>query len=141
MKKDSIKGLIIKIIYVLFWSVSLLFATFPLFFMGEMKFDFQNDLKPEALLSYIFPFIMSMVIFLLDVIYGFIIEGRREQYKNIVPSLVFVTLYLLCFIFSLYMGKWIFFLSGWLCLTMLKMIKTEDLPDSVTYPKGRIVLE
>lgn len=134
------KDLFIKVLYVLVWSAGLLFATFPLFYMGGMDFSFQENLTNKVLLGYIFPFITSMLIFLIDIIYTTICEGRKGGYKDVPLSWMLLGGYLLCFVFSLFMGKWIFFIIGWLCLTGLKLIKTESLP-CVAYQKVSVVEE
>ena len=144
--------LIINVLYVLVWSLGLMFATFPNLISGEMKFDFQNNLNNDAVMKYIFPFIMAMAIYLIDVLYVSMAEERSGNYKGVTLSwallggfllfFVFSLLggFILFFVFSLLGGKCLFFVLGWLCLTALKFIKTDTLPPAV-YPTVSIVVE
>lgn len=133
MKKEKNRNLAIKVLYVLVWSAGLLAATFPLFYVGSMDFAFQSNHGNDALKTYIFPFVMSMLIFLIDVVYSTVCEGRKGCYKDVALSWILFGGYMLFFVLSLFWGKWLFFILGWLCLTLLKLIKTEAVPDS-TYP-------
>jgi len=134
------KDLIIKVLYVLVWSLGLMFATFPNLISGEMKFDFQNNLNNDAVMKYIFPFIMAMAIYLIDVLYVSMAEERSGNYKGVTLSWALLGGFLLFFVFSLLGGKCLFFVLGWLCLTALKFIKTDTLPPAV-YPTVSIVEE
>lgn len=134
------KELIIKILYVLIWSLGLMFATFPYLISGEMKFDFQNNLDNDTLMKYIFPFIMAMAIYLIDVLYVSMAEERSGNYKGVTVSWALLGGFLLFFVFSLLGGKCLFFILGWLCLSALKFIKTDMLPPAV-YPTVSIVEE
>lgn len=134
------KDLIIKVLYVLVWSLGLMFATFPKLISGEMKFDFQNNLNNDAVMKYIFPFIMAMAIYLIDVLYVSMAEERSGNYKGVTLSWALIGGFLLFFVFSLLGGKSLFFVLGWLCLTALKFIKTDTLPPAV-YPTVSIVEE
>ena len=134
------KDLIIKVLYVLVWSLGLMFATFPNLISGEMKFDFQNNLNNDAVMKYIFPFILAMAIYLIDVLYVSMAEERSGNYKGVTLSWALLGGFLLFFVFSLLGGKSLFFVLGWLCLTALKFIKTDTLPPAV-YPTVSIVEE
>lgn len=128
-----------RIGYIISWSIGLLFATFPHFFDGEMTFDFKGMTLTEARDSYIFPFVMAMVLFLVDVVYGYMKEMIDGQYTNVIGVISFLILFLLGFILSVSvdnpnMARWCFIIS-WIALSMMKFLKT-DLYEIKKYPKG-----
>lgn len=127
--KNNIKRLIVKIIYVLIWSLGLLYASFPKFFMkgnDGISWGFQETMNNVTKTDYIFPYIMAMLLFLIDVIYSFILEKWRGKESRIIETLIGVSAFMFCFIMSLSYGKWVFFIIGWVCLTAIKFLKTDS---------------
>jgi len=119
--------------------MGLLYATFPHFFDGKMSFDFRNKTLGEACDAYIFPFVMAMVLFLIDVIYGYIKETIDGHYTHVVGVIVFLVLFLLGFVLSVSLenpnlSRWCFIVS-WICLSVMKFLKT-DLYDLEKYPQA-----
>lgn len=127
--KNNIKRLIVKIIYVLIWSLGLLYASFPKFFMkgnDGISWGFQETMNNVTKTDYIFPYIMAMLLFLIDAIYSFILEKWRGKESRIIETLIGVSAFMFCFIMSLSYGKWVFFIIGWVCLTAIKFLKTDS---------------
>ena len=127
--KNKTKCLIVRIIYVLIWSFGLLYASFPKFFLkggNGISWGFQETMDNVTKTEYIFPYIMAMLLFLIDVIYSFILEKWRGKENRIIETLIGVSAFMFCFIMSLSYGKWIFFIIGWFCLTIIKFLKTDS---------------
>lgn len=132
-----------RIGYIFSWSIGLLYATFPHFFGGEMSFDFRNQTLSDACDAYIFPFVMAMVLFLIDVIYGYIKEMIDGHYTHVVGVIAFLVLFLIGFVLSLSVSdpsvaRWCFIIS-WVCLSFMKLLKTDlygdkRLPRAVKVP-------
>lgn len=118
-----------RIGYIISWSVGLLYATFPHFFDGKMSFDLRNMTMTEACDTYIFPFVMAMVLFLIDVIYGYIKEMICGHYSHVIGVISFLVLFLLGFILSISVKDpataRICFILSWVCLSVMKFMKTE----------------
>ena len=126
--KDALKDkrFYIKTIYVLVWSLALLYASFPDLFKKEgFNWSFQDNLTNDAKPYYIFPYILAMALFLIDAIYAFALEAFQGKQESIILVLMGVVIFLFCFQMSLSGGECIFFLIGWFALTMVKWIKTE----------------
>lgn len=127
--KSKNKRLIVKIIYVMIWSLGLLYASFPKFFLkgkNGLSWEFQETMDNVTKTEYIFPYIMAMLLFLIDVIYSFILEKWRGKENRIIETLIGVSAFMFCFIMSLSYGEWIFFIIGWFCLTIIKFLKTDS---------------
>ena len=116
----------IKVLYVLIWSLALLYASFPDLF-SEKGFDwsFQQNLTNETRTHYIFPYILAMALFLIDAIYVFTLENFRGKQHGYIGVLIGVVLFMFCFLMSLGHGGCLFFLIGWGALTLIKWIKTD----------------
>lgn len=93
----------------------------------------------EACESYIFPFIMAMILFLVDVVYGYIKDMCDGQYTHVIGVIVFLILFLLGFVFSVSVQNQntarVCFIISWVSLSVMKFLKT-DLYDVKKYPKG-----
>ncbi len=128
-----------RIGYIISWSIGLLYATFPHFFDGRMSFDLRNMSLVDACESYIFPFVMAMILFLVDVVYGYIKEMCDGQYTHVIGVILFLILFLLGFVLSLSVQNptiaCVCFIISWICLSVMKFLKT-DLYDVKKYPKG-----
>lgn len=128
-----------RIGYIISWSIGLLYATFPHFFDGEMSFDYRNLTLGEACDTFIFPFVMAMVLFLVDVIYGYVKEMIDGRYTHVISVITFLVLFLLGFIISISSenpntARFCFIIS-WVCLSVMKFLKT-DLYDDKRYPQA-----
>lgn len=121
-----------KIIYVLFWSGGLLWATFPDLFKGEMDFDFQAMTGVGFFKSYIFPLLMALLLYMFDVIYAFHLENGRGVPTRVIPVFILTAGFLLCFILSVAcectISAAIFFFLAWACLIGMKFFKTAVQP-------------
>lgn len=128
-----------RIGYITSWSLGLLYATFPHLFDGGMTFNFSKMSLIQAGEAYIFPLVMAMVLFLVDVIYGYIREMCDGQYTHVISVLIFLILFLLGFVFSMTFENqnvsFGCFIISWLSLSIMKFLKT-DLYDVKKYPKG-----
>lgn len=118
-----------RIGYIICWSLGLLFATFSHFFDGEMSFDFSKMTLRDACNTYIFPFVMAMLLFLVDVIYGYVKEMIYGHYTHVIGVITFLVLYLLGFVLSVSVenpnaARGCFIVS-WLCLSVMKLLKTD----------------
>ena len=118
-----------RLAYIICWSLGLLYATFPHFFDGEMTFDIRSKTMADACDYYIFPFTMVMVLFLLDVNYGYVKEKLDGQYTNVIGVISCLIVFLLGFVFSIYFVDplWarICFIISWLSLSVMKLLKTD----------------
>lgn len=115
-----------KTIYVLAWSVALLYASFPdLFTRTGFDWSFQDRMTDAVKPKYIFPYILAMALFLIDAIYAFALESYKGKQDNIIAVLMGVVVFLFCFLLSLGSGQSTFFFIGWAALTIMKWIKTE----------------
>ena len=128
-----------RIGYIISWSIGLLYATFPHFFAGEMSFDYRNLTLGEACDTFIFPFVMAMVLFLVDVIYGYVKEMIDGRYTHVISVITFLVLFLLDFVISISSenpntARFCFIIS-WVCLSVMKFLKT-DLYDDKRYPQA-----
>jgi hypothetical protein len=142
--KDVLKDkrFYIKTLYVLVWSMALMYASFSDFFT-EKGFDwsFQSKLTNDAKPHYIFPYILAMALFLIDAIYAFALEAFRGKQEGIILVLMGVVIFLFCFLMSLSGGESFFFLIGWAALTLVKWIKTEPSDYSSVIPTVVAVAE
>lgn len=117
-----------KTIYVIGWSLGLLFATFPKLFKGEMDFKMSELPMKDISEIYLFPLIMALSLFMADVCYVF------EQEKNescATPKCITEILVLICiFLFGLTYSvssttyPCIGFIVAWTALTIMKFLKT-----------------
>ena len=133
--------MIIKWIYVLVWSLGLLYASFSDFFVGEMNWTFQETMNNDAKETYIFPYIMAMLLFLIDTIYAFVLEKYSGKESRTIETLIGLAAFLFCFLMSLSYGKWVFFIVGWVVLTLIKLIKTDFGKESDIIPQVTRVKE
>lgn len=128
-----------KLIYTLFWSILLLYATFPGLFDGSLSFSFQEKLDTgiavvdaklySGLKGYIKLYVITMSIFLFDIVYNFI-KGSRNYAALIIGGVI---AFLLCLVFSLSFGGAGFFLLGWVILTTMKFFTTEAISNEMQY--------
>ena len=116
-----------KYIYCLMWSIGLFVSTFYGLLGQESVFDFTGkELLPVAQ-SHIFPMVMAMALFLLDVLYGSITRGESD--RLVFWTLLMVIAFMVTFVCSLLVNHnvagWILFVLAWISLTILK-VKTTD---------------
>lgn len=116
-----------KYIYCLLWSIGLFVATFYGLLVQENVFDFTDKELLSVAQSHIFPMVMAMALFLLDVLYGSIIRGEND--RLVFWTLLMVIAFMVTFVLSLLVNHnvsgWTFFVLAWLSLTILKF-KTTD---------------
>lgn len=119
-----------KILYVFAWSVGLLFATFPNFFMkGQFGDLLDRSLLDRCQLFY-YPFIMVMELFLFDTIYSYVLQKSKcGKIENVIASLILLSLFMLCLAFSLFLTNEppclkVCFVLGWIFLTIMKAVNT-----------------
>lgn len=128
-----------RIGYIISWSLGLLYATFPHLFDGEMSFDLRTMSLIEACDTYIFPFVMAMILFLIDVIYGYLQEMTDGHYTHVIGVIFFLIIFLLGFVFSICVKNpniaRICFIISWLSLSIMKYLKTE-FHNRKRYPQG-----
>lgn len=116
-----------KYIYCVVWSIGLFVATFYGLFEVENAFDFTDKELLSVAQSHIFPMIMAMALYLIDVLYGSITRGESD--KLVFWTLLMVISFMVTFVLSLLVNHnvagWIFFVFAWISLTVLKF-KTTD---------------
>lgn len=121
-----------KILYIIFWSGGLLWATFPDFLEGKMSFDFNTMGYQCFFKKYLFPLLMALLLFLFDVIYAFYLETPKGGPQQVQPVMISGAGFILFFILSAYLSGTayapVFFLLAWLCLAIMKYFKTEKRP-------------
>lgn len=118
-----------KILYIIFWSGGLLWATFPDFYEGKMSFNFNEMGYQGFFTKYLFPLLMALLLFLFDVIYAFYIESAKGAPQQVQPVMISGAGFILFFILSAYLSATeyapVFFLLSWLCLATMKYFKTD----------------
>lgn len=129
-----LKRLISSILYTAVWSIGLLYASFPGFFSKKgLDWSFQTVISGDidsscipvsVMPDYIFPYIMAMLLFLVDVIYSCVLDKLNGKESRIIAVLAGYAGFTLCFLLSLSRGKGVFFILGWSCLTIVKLLKT-----------------
>lgn len=119
-----------KIVYLLFWSLGLLWATFPDLFTGEMDFNFKQMEGAVFFQKYMFPLLMVLLLYMFDVIYAFHLESADGEPTKALPVYIFTAGFLLCFILSVAFSGTVFalllFVLSWLCLIGMKYFKTNE---------------
>lgn len=120
-----------KFAYILLWTLGLLFMTFRCVYEGNFNFlEWKEvaDIKD----SYAFPMLMTMELFLIDVIYGLYISPKR--YIDSFTELILVTIFMFLFAFSLFFEcndlKILCFILSWLVLGYMKYLMTDKYNDT-----------
>ena len=117
-----------KTIYVIGWSLGLLFATFPNLFQGEMVFQMSELPMKDIYKPYLFPLIMALSLFVSDVCYVFEQEkaANCNTPKYITEVLILITVFLLGLTYSISSNdnSYIGFFVAWIALTIMKFLKT-----------------
>ncbi|MBR4854252.1 MAG: hypothetical protein IKU88_05945 [Alistipes sp.] len=118
-----------KIIYVIGWSLGLLFATFPNLFEGNMNFEMSDLPMKDIYKPYLFPLIMALSLFVSDVCYVFEQEKSTNcstpKYITEVLMLICVFLVGLTYSISSNDNSYIGFIVAWTALTIMKFLKTN----------------
>ena len=70
-----------RLIYVIIWSLVLLYATFHSMFENRNYFDFQNDWNIHAK-EYIAAMILTMMIFIIDAVYNHFLTKKDNSAPN-----------------------------------------------------------
>lgn len=116
-----------KYLYCAMWSIGLFVATFYGLLGQENVFDFTGKGLLPVAQSHIFPMVMAMALFLLDVLYGSITKGESD--RLVFWTLLMVITFMVTFVLSLLVNHnvagWILFVLAWISLTILK-VKTTD---------------
>lgn len=84
---------------------------------------------------------MAMLLFLIDTIYAFVLEKYSGKESRTIETLIGLAAFLFCFLMSLSYGKWVFFIVGWVVLTLIKLIKTDFGKESDIIPQVTRVKE
>lgn len=133
-----------KIIYVIGWSLGLLFATFPNFFQGEMNFQMSDLPMKDIYKPYLFPLIMALSLFVSDVCYVFEQEksANCSTPKYITEVLVLICVFLLGLTYSISSSNnsCIGFIVAWIALTIMKFLKTTKCVKNDNLPSGSCVV-
>lgn len=118
-----------KVLYCGMWSVALFVSTFYSLLGQEQRFDFEGKLLLGVAQSHIFPMIMAMTLYLMDVMYA--ISLRKTNGEGLTMWLLgTIIVFLLSFVFALMVNSnlwgWMLFIVAWLSLTVLKFVTTEE---------------
>lgn len=117
-----------KIIYCTLWSMALFVATFYSIIGQESAFVFDGKLLRDVALSHIFPMIMAMTLYLVDVTYTALL-GKITN-NLVIWVLITVIVFMGGFVASILVNNnfwgWSLFGIAWLSLTVLKFVTTED---------------
>lgn len=129
----------INIIYTVIWSVGLLFVSFLSLFKGENIFDFTKKTLPEFGEHYMFPFIMALCLFLIDVTYNVINQKiwAFPIFSCIVAFMLTIGItvaFLQCFCIV-----FICSIIGWTILTFMKYISLQMSEDTYRMEPSEIV--
>lgn len=122
-----------KLIYCILWSIALFVSTFYSIIGKEFVFD--GKLLLDVAQSHIFPMVMAMTLYLVDVMYSLSI--KKSNNDNIILWILGTIIVFMCsFVVSLLINTnfwgWTLFIIAWLSLTTLKFVTTED-KESVPY--------
>lgn len=116
-----------KITYCTLWSVALFVSTFYSIIGKESVFTFDGKLLLDVTATHIFPMIMAMTLYLLDVTYSAIL-GKVGN-NLVIWVLTTVIAFMGCFVASLMVNEnlwgWCAFCMAWMSLTILKFVTTE----------------
>lgn len=118
-----------KVLYCGMWPVALFVSTFYSLLGQEQRFDFEGKLLLDVAQSHIFPMIMAMTLYLMDVMYA--ISLRKTNGEGLTMWLLgTIIVFLLSFVFALMVNSnlwgWMLFIVAWLSLTVLKFVTTEE---------------
>ena len=117
------------IIYVLGWSLGLLFATFPDLFKGELDFYMSEMLMKDVCDVYMFPLLMALSLFVVDVWYIFEQERSKPSQESTyiigVIAMISVFLFGLLYTVSSSYCPILGFIVSWTALTIMKFLKTS----------------
>lgn len=104
----------------------------------SLLFDFSGKLLLDVALTHIFPMVMSMTLYLIDVTYSALL-GKMNN-NHIIWVLITVIAFMGCFVASILVNDncigWCSFCAAWVSLTVLKLATTEDVE-----PKPHIISE
>lgn len=122
-----------KLIYCALWSVALFVSTFYSIIGKEFVFD--DKLLLDVAKSHIFPMVMAMTLYLVDIMYSLSI--KKSNNDNIILWILGTIIVFMCsFVVSLLVNTnfwgWTLFIVAWLSLTSLKFVTTED-EESIPY--------
>ncbi|MBR6227706.1 MAG: hypothetical protein IKQ79_05335 [Bacteroidales bacterium] len=103
----------------------LLYSSFPGLFNGDLNFSFQQKWD-ESARDYIVILIMIVVLFIVDAVYN-LIKTRNNYTPFILGG---AGLFLVFMAFSLkYCGS-VFFIAGWVVLSLMKLLTTEPVTNT-----------
>lgn len=124
-----------KTVYCALWSIALFVATFYSIIGQESAFVFDGKSLREVALSHIFPMIMAMTLYLVDVTYSALL-GKITN-NLVIWVLITVIVFMGGFVASILVNNnfwgWSLFGVAWLSLTVLKFVTTEDKVESTPY--------
>ena len=133
-----------KIIYIIGWSLGLLFATFPNLFQGEMNFQMSDLPMKDIYKPYLFPLIMALSLFVSDVCYVFEQEksANCSTPKYITEVLILICVFLLGLTYSISSSNnsCIGFIVAWIALTIMKFLKTTKCVKNDNLSSGSCVV-
>ena len=116
-----------KFIYVIGWSLGLLFASFPDMFKGKMNFNMSDLSMGEVNENYLYPLFMALSLFVADVCYVFEQEKAEGGGKHITGVLILVCVFLFGAIYSTSSNTCpcVGFIIAWIALNIMKLLKTN----------------
>lgn len=129
------RAVIRKYVYCAVWSAGLFCVSFfPLLKNIEEAFVFEGKQILDVAMSHLFPMIMALSLYLLDMMYSFRWKAQAEKVMDWIFGTIIV--FLVAFVFSIIVNDniwgWGLFLLSWISLTVLK-IKTTDSQNIVLY--------
>lgn len=149
MKLTSTNVVAIRLIYIITWSLGLLWATFPKVLSG--KFDFHlSELCSDTLRSeYTFPLFTVLMLYLWDVIYDLAKEKAETNIirgEKIVFVLIALVIFLFCYLLSISMSNpsvtCALFWLIWTAMTSMKVSTTKKIElKPIKVPQGTCILD
>lgn len=119
-----------KFVYCIIWSVALFISTFySLFDQADTAFVFTGAKLLDVAQSHIMPLVMSMTLYIWDVVYNITLTNNTRQ--SIIPVLLSIIFFMVLMVFSILVNNncwgWTLFCFSWLALSYMKYATTESL--------------
>lgn len=125
------KEKIVKIIYVVIWTVVMCYASFSVVFTGQFGSVLNSEKSIDLASKYIFPLFIAVALYLIDDIYNALLLSKQDRPFHSVTILFSMLGFLVGFLFSVYSGTlWVqvsMFILAWFSLGFLKFYETPSL--------------